>query len=566
MKRFFGLSIAIVMLLTMLVGVVGAQDEVVFVVGFEQEPERIRPLNTLTYGGLIENFYQRDLWEWNNAREANAVMAASLPNTEDGSAWLNDDGNTVVQVTLREGLMWSDGTPITSADCQAWHTIRFDRETSPTVARDNYPDIVESFEIIDDLTFQLTYNQPYPDYIAGNEKPECRYPAHIINPMLEEFGNIDDSPYWDATDLEIVSFGPYNLVERNRAQDWTMVRNEYWPEYFTQPAIDRIVIRLIEDDAQMRNAMAVGDIDLSHSWSDDQQTEYTAMDGVEIWPNPGVYTDALWVRSGPNGNEENPAGEALMDPQVRQAIAHAVDRHAMAEGLIGPGIEVPTSWYPPTLWPEDLPYLDYDVDRANALLDEAGWVDSNDDGTRDKDGVELTGLRFGTTENELRNNYQLLIQEYLAEVGIGVEIMIVPASIFFAPFAEGGTLTNYEWDLSIFANSADPLTPMGDPASYQCSGIPTAEAPDGFNPWQFCNERYDEVDDLIGRTMPGPERDALVEEAVRLKFEGYFWHGLRLRATWFALNANVWDFDTFQNTGNLADNYFNAIEEWRPAG
>ena len=121
-------------------------------------------------------------------------------------------------------------------------------------------------------------------------------------------------------------------------------------------------------------------------------------------------------------------------------------------------------------------------------------------------------------------------------------------------------------ELSIFANSADALTPNGDPSSYHCASIPTAEAPDGFNPWQFCNERYDEVDDLIGQTMPGPERDALVEEAVRLKFEGYFWHGLRLRATWFALNGNAWDVGSFQNTGNLEDNYFNACEEWRPAG
>ncbi len=574
-NRLLSLTLALVVVLTIFGGVAIAQDELVIVVGIEQEPERINPLTTLAFGSYIESFYGRDLWEWDRERNIHPVMAAEIPSVENGMVTSNEAGNTVVEIRLREGLQWSDGTPITSADCEAWHNVRHNRDLSPTVSRANYPDVVEGFEIVDELTFRIIYAQVYPDYLAGPELPECRYPAHIINPMIEEFGNIDDSPYWDATDNEIVSFGPYKLVARERGVSWTMVPNEYWPAEFTQPVIDRIVLVLIEDDTQMRNAMRVGDIDLSFNWSDDQLTEYSDMAGVEAFAVPGVFTDALWIRSGPNGQDTAPAGAvALQDPLVRQAIAHAIDRITVAEQLIGPGIEVPTSWYPPTLWPEDLPFLEYNVDRARELLDEAGWLDHDgDEGTaavptprQNADGVQLTGLRFGTTENELRNNYQLVIQEYLAQVGIGVEIQIFPASIFFAPFAERGTLTNYEFDLAIFANSADPLTPLGERDSYQCRGIPSAENPDGFNPWQFCNPRYDEVDNLISQTLPGPERDALVEEAVTLHFEGYFWHGLRLRATWFAVNTDRWDISTFENMGSLSGNYFNNSEAWRPAG
>ena len=185
------------------------------------------------------------------------------------------------------------------------------------------------------------------------------------------------------------------------------------------PDFDRVVVVFITDDTQMRNAMSTGEIDVSFGWSDDLRSEYSAIDGVEIFPAQGVFTDALWIRSGEQGVIEGNGSVALLDPLVRQAIAHAIDRITLAEQLIGPGIAVPTSWYPNTLWPDDLPFLEYDVDRAVELLTEAGWTDTNGDGTVDKDGVELDGLRFVTTENTLRNNYQLVIQEYLAEVGIG---------------------------------------------------------------------------------------------------------------------------------------------------
>jgi peptide/nickel transport system substrate-binding protein len=201
------------------------------------------------------------------------------------------------------------------------------------------------------------------------------------------------------------------------------------------------------------------------------------------------------------------------------------------------------------------------------MLDEAGWVDSNGDGTRDKDGVELANLRLVTTENELRNNYQLVVQEALTEVGIGTEVQIIPATTLFASFNDRGTLTTYEWELAIFANSSQALAPVSDADSYYCSGIPSAENPDGFNPWQFCVDRYDEVDQLIASTLPGPERDALVSEAVTLFHEGYFWHALRLRATWWAVNSNVIDVASAQpNLGTLSTNYFNQVELWQPAG
>lgn len=563
LTRVMVLSLVLVLTMSLGLSAVSAQDDSVLIIGFEQEPPNLRPLNTLTFGGLTQNFYARDLWGWNTDREIFPIMVEEIPTFENGMVEINEDGNTVVTVKLREDMVWSDGEPITSADCELMHRLKSDRSTSDSLARGSYPDAVADFAVVDEYTFAITYNGVFPDYLTVDpEKPECRYPEHIFGPMIEDGGKLEESDYF--TTGGTVGYGPYVLTEWNIGENMIYEKNENWDGQ--EGAWDRIIVQFIPDDTQMRNALEVGEIDIAFNWSDDLQPIYDAMDGIETFSAPGVYTDALWIRMGPNGTEESPGSVALQDPLVRQAIAHAIDRLTIAEELVAPGIPVPTSWYPAQLWPEDLPFLEYDPERAVALLEEAGWTDTNGDGTVDKDGVELTGLRFITTENTLRNNYQLVIQEYLAEIGIGTDIQIIPATNMFASFADRGALTTYQWDLSIFANSADPLSPLTDRDAYICDAIPSAENPDGFNGWQFCDPEYDALDAQIATTQPGPERDELIGQAITHKFEGYFWHGLRLRNTWFAVNANVVDPASVEaNVGTLADNWFYMVENWVPA-
>lgn len=582
MKRLFAPLMAAALVLSLVVGFAAAQDEEsVLVIAFEQEPPNLRPLNSLTFGGIMENFYARDLWEWDENRDIFPVMAAEIPTAET-----TEDGNTRVVVTLREGMMWSDGTPITTADCEVWHTIRSDRATSASVSRQAYPEIVVDFEIIDDLTFAVTYDGTFPDYLVADERPECRYPGHVFGPMIEDGGTLEDSDYFtgggDFDGAATVGYGPYVMTEWNIGEGFTLVANENWDG--EAPGFDRVVVRFITDDTQMRNAMETGEIDVAFNWSDDLQPEYAAIDGVETFSAPGVYSDALWIRMGETGNDPSRGGDALMNADVRQAIAHAINRELFADLLVNPDIPVPTSWYPSILWPEDLGFLEYNVEGARALLDGAGWTDADGDEPAadaveaneadcsavtprvNDEGIELSGLRFVTTENTLRNNYQLVIQEALNCVGIGTDIQIIPATTLFASYADRGTLTNFEFELAIFANSADALAPTTDRDAYTCEGIPSDENPDGFNGWQFCNPEYDEIDSQIATTLPGPERDELIAQAVQLKWEGFFWHGLRLRNTWFAVNTNVVDVASAQTgVGTLEDNWWNQIEEWQPA-
>ncbi|GAB4512220.1 MAG: hypothetical protein OHK0046_11410 [Anaerolineae bacterium] len=563
MKRLLILLNVLILLLVVPAAAQDTPEPRVLVIALEQEPPTLWPLNVLNVGGYLESIYVRDLWEWDGARSIYPVMVTEIPTVENGGVTTTAEGDTRVEMTLREGLQWSDGTPVTTEDCHIHHTIRSEPATSANVNRGNYPTVVKGFEAVDDRTFAITYAGTFPDVLTANERPLCRYPAHIFAPIIENGGMLEDSDYFTGVQ-GTVSYGPYRLTQWNIGESFVFEKNPYWNG--EDPDFDRLVLPVITDAAQMVNALRNGEVDMTFKWSDDLQPDYASIPDVTTFSVAGISKEALWIRSGPEGSDPARGGDALQDPRVRRAIIHALDRRFYVEQLVGPGIPVPLSWYAEQFQPADLPYLEYDPALARDLLAEAGWVDSNNDGTLDKDGVELDNLRLVTSENPLRMAYQLVIQEALGEVGIGTDIITRPATTFFASFGDRGDLATFQWDLAIFASGGDPLTPTGIPNSYHCDGIPSAENPSGFNSWQFCDPRYDMVDDLISSTPPGPERDALIEEAVERMHEGYFWFGLRLRNTWFAVNTTRVVAETVEaNAGTLFTNIFSRIEYWEAA-
>ncbi len=556
LTQILGIALVAMLLSSMVIGVVGAQDENVFVLGVDQEPERLSPLNSLVQGGALEGFYARNVWDWDTERNIYPIMVEEIPSIENGMVTENEAGNTVVTYKLREGMLWSDGEPITSADCEFGHMLFTDVTTSANIGRADYPNVVEAFEVVDDLTFNLVYNQPFPDFAASETaNARCKYPKHVLEPIIEADGNLDSSPYF-TDGVGVVGYAPYTLTEWSKGQSITFEKNENWDGQ--EPALDRVIIRYIFETAQMQNAMQTGEIDMAYLFGDPEVEIYSAMPGITTWNVPAVLADALWV------NTTEPGHPALSDVNVREAIAYALDRPAMAEGIIGPGTTVPLSWYPSSLWYEGHPYREYDVDKANSLLDEAGWVDSNENGTRDKDGVELV-LRFYTTTRQDRMDYQLVVQEYLNAVGIGTQVIPTSATILFGNFSARGFFAGHDFDLALFANSAKALSPTGDPDTYSCAGIGSAENPDGFNGMSWCNPEYDEIDNMISRTIDPAERAALVEQAQTMFYEGAFWHGLHLRKNNFALNGDRWDQETFADMGTLTNNFFQKSEFWSPA-
>jgi len=552
MKRLSLLLVFSLLLLSLGSAIVVAQESVL-VIGWEQEPSKLNPAADESFASLMENFYARDLWDWDTNREIYPVMAAEIPSLENGMAVTLDNGNTQVTYKLRQGMKWSDGEEITSADCEFWHEIRMDPATF-AIQRGIYVDVVESFEVVDDYTFILTYNTPFPDFTT-RATASCAYPEHILRPILEAEGTLDFASYWDG--VGVVGYGPYTFSEWSVGNSVTFNKNPLWDGQ--EAAFDKVVLNFLTEPAQMQNAMEVGEIDVAFNFSDDLVAGYKGIAGVQVFGTPGVYGDALWINMGNGGHP------ALTDLRVREAIAHAIDRKTLAEELVGPGTQVPAAWHPAQFWPDDIAPLDYDVDMANQLLDEAGWIDSNGDSIRDKDGEELI-LRFFTTTRQIRMDYQVVIQEYLDAVGISTQLLPIPSGILFGSFNERGVLNTGDFDLAIFALSADPLSPFADaPSWFGCGGIPSIDNPDGNNGWGFCSEEFDTKDALVGVTVDPVQRLAYAHDAIRAFVNAQFWEGLYLRPQWYAFNTDRLDFETVQDVGTLSANYFQKVEYWQPA-
>lgn len=550
--------VGLVLVLSLAMGFsAGAQDGATLVIGWEQEPPLLTPRSDMAFASLMQNFYQRDVWNWDVNRTIFPEMAAEIPTVANGMVETTEAGNTKVTYKLKEGMLWSDGEPVTSADCAFWHEVTMD-PAALTFQRGSYPEVVESFDVVDDLTFSITYNTPWPDY-QFQSTATCGYPEHVLRPVWEAEGTLDNAPFFAGQG--VVGYAPYVLSEWIIGDSVTFTANPNWGGQ--APAFTTVILKFVLDSAQMQNALDAGEIDVAFNFSDDLVAGYQAIENTEVFSTPGVFGDALWINY---GNNRGPIAPALADVNVRMALVHAIDRATLAEQLVGPGTGVPAAWHPAAFVPEDVTPLAYDVDGANALLDASGWVDSDGDGLRDKDGVPFI-IRFFTTDRQIRKDYQVAIQEYWSAVGIGSQLLPVPATILFADYLERGILDTGDFDVALFALSASPLSPFADaPDWFGCGGIPTPEEPNGNNGWGSCSPEFDELDLQVGKTVDPAERLALANEAVREFVGEHFWEGLYLRPTWYAINTTVVDPATAKDVGTLSSNYFNKIEYWAPAG
>lgn len=560
--RFLNLVLVVVLVATVLGGAALAQDEVVIVIGWEQEPPSIWPLVNMVFASAMDPLVRRDVWDFEGVDAvATPVMVTEIPSFENGRVSLNDAGNTVVSYTLREGMLWSDGTPITTADCAMAHRIWSD-VTTGNFQRGLYPEVVESLEVVDDYNFVFTYNVPYVDFVTGVSASCGTFPAHVYGPILDSVGNIDSAPFLFPNGVtDLVGYGPYVFDSWAIGQQVTWVRNPNWGvnDFEKAPAVDVVIARFIPDAAQMRNSLDVGDIDLAFAIPFDLVAGYRELDGIEIWSTPGVVQDALWINMYENGNQH----PALKDINVRMALVHALDREEMIATLYDPTGTVPPNYFHRNWVPDDLGTLAYDPDLANQLLDEAGWVDTNGDGVRDNgEGLSLT-LRFYTTTLQLRMDFQLLMQQYWEEVGVAVQLLPVPAGVLFADFSGRGIVSTGDFDLALFALTNSPLTPDIPIYWFGCDMI---QNPSGGNGYGFCDPEFDALVPLIASTVDPEQRMEYVHDAVRRLSGAQFWHGLFTRNNFYAVNTSRFDPSSMYNVGVLSSNFFNRIEFWEPAG
>ncbi len=397
-----------------------------------------------------------------------------IPTVKDGG--VSADGREIT-FQLRDDIAWSDGEPITSKDFQFTYQMIVDPQNN--VLNLTPYDLIEEVSAPDPQTVVVRFKEPNNAWLYSLWK--VLLPAHILEPEFIAQGSIQEAA-WNFTPG--VGCGPFVFESEVDGESVTFKTNEkYWRDY---PIIGKILVKFFPDDASKAQAIIAGQADLS-IFLVDSTTQVPIMKAANMQilaVNSGYREGFFYFLDPTNGHP------ALQDVRVRQAIAMAVDRAAIIQNLYAGDRKAAISYW------DETPYIDpglkpwaYDPEKSKSLLDEAGWVDSNGNGSRDKDGVELN-LTYGTTTSEVRQAVQLEIQKYLAAIGVSVTPSNYDSAVFFADLGQGGPAATGQLDIFQYAARTSNYPEPGT-NDFLCDHIPSQELPDGENWSYLCDQELE---------------------------------------------------------------------------
>ncbi|MEM0982044.1 MAG: peptide ABC transporter substrate-binding protein, partial [Cyanobacteria bacterium P01_H01_bin.58] len=441
------------------------------------------------------------------------ILAAAIPSTENEG--VAEDGKSVTW-QLRPDVQWSDGTPFTAADVV--FTFDFIRNPQVGAATAQYYTGIESVEAVDEHTVKITFQ----DITAAWQIPFTGQngvilPQHILEPIPPE--QLRLSP----TNLAPIGTGPYQVT----AGQPGVIVYEPNPNYRDEAPFFKGIelVGGISPYAAAREVLKTGQADFAHNLQvevDLLKELQTDGKGVVV-PVFGGQVERLMLNptdpfaATPSGERSSLAAPHpfLSDKSVRQAIAYAIDRDALTTELYGfMGRPTGQLLVAPKFYanPGTIPY-EYDLDKANALLDEAGWQDSNGDGIRDRDGTEMRVV-FQTSVNPVRQKTQTLIQESLAQIGIATDIKRVQAKDFFsADPTQTNSIFHFYADLQAYTTGNDHPDPTIYLNWWTCDQIANQA-----NQWQnpnnarYCNPEYDILWQTSKQELNSEKRAALFQE------------------------------------------------------
>lgn len=388
-------------------------------------------------------------------------LITEVPTVENGM--LKEDLSGVT-FKLLEGVVWSDGEAFTANDVVfTWNWV-MDKD-NVAVTYDVWANIA-SIVAPDDLTVEVTFENPsaawFDPFTGGNNAHI--YPSHI-------WGGDVKNPEANTTFMsKPIGTGPYKVESFSPNDNVHYVMNENYRDA-NKPAFASIELKGGGDaPAAARTVLQVGDYD--YAWN--LQVEADVLfpmqteDGPgEIVVEAGTALERIHLNfSDPNTevdgqrSEMNTPHPFLTDPAVRAAMAVAIDRGRIADSLYGPGQPatsnvlngIPAFASPNTSW-------EFDTDKANQILDEAGWALDGD--VRAKDGVKLE-INYATTVNALRQKVQAIAKANLEAIGMKVELLQIDAGIFFDSSAGNDqNIGHMYWDTNMYTNNSTSTMPIG---------------------------------------------------------------------------------------------------------
>jgi peptide/nickel transport system substrate-binding protein len=470
-------------------------------IGWNGAPDTLNPGTTVlaeTYT-ILELVYDQ-MFDLQLDGSLKLALADSAENSPDGKTWT---------FKLKQGIKWHDGKPLTAKDVAFTYNFYRSHEDFPFMQ--SYGQTFESVEAADDSTVVIKLTDAIPN-MDSRLYPQYILPEHI-------WKQYDNEKATEFENLEMIGTGAFKMKEYKQNE---FVRLEANKEYFGgAPKVDEIVFQTFGNPDALVQALATGQVDMI--------TEMPATAVPTLRNNKDV-TMAIgapigpWVRDiiinqvTPENCPKDDGGlctghPALLDRNVRLALAHATDKQNIIDvamlGLATPGFTlIPDGmgkWFNNTL--KD---YEFDIAKANSILDEAGYKDSDGDGVREMpDGSKPLNLRL-SWPNDIPEAPR--IADILADSWQQIGVKLQPQAM------DPDALTNvccpaFDFDLIIWGwqwgvDPDDPLT------VYRTSDIPTGNSETGYS-----NPKVDELYNQQATELDPEKRREIVWEIQKITHE-----------------------------------------------
>ncbi len=483
-------------------------------------PQAVSILNAYLSGGtkdiIAASMVTEPLAGFNDKGDIYPILVTEIPTVENGG--IAADFKSVTW-KLIPGLLWSDGTPVTADDVV--FTAQYCMDPAGGCAQASKFASVATVEAVDPQTVKVTFKDAQPN----------PFTAFVANqsPILQkaQFAAClgAAAPTCTAQNTMPIGTGPFRVTGFTVNDTVTMEANPNYRDP-AKPAFATAVIKGGGDAmGSARSVMETGEFD--YAWNTqippDAQAAMTAAGKGAFVVAFGTLVERIEMNltdpsadlaEGERSTIKHPH-PFLSDMKVRQALSMAIDRQTLVDVGYGAGGKPTCNLVPaPANYASDnTGCVAQNMEGAKALLDEAGWKDSDGDGIRDKDGKKLSIL-YQTTVNPIRQDFQALVKSWWNELGVEVELKSIDPGVFFGGDAGSpDTYQKFYADVEMYANNSEGTDPQVYLANYLCDKIPSPDSQwQGENVNRFCDPAYDALVAKLAATLDPAERGTISKQ------------------------------------------------------
>jgi len=494
-------------------------------------------------------------------------LAADVPTLDNGG---HAEDLMSVTWTLKEGLLWSDGSPVTAND--AVFTWEYCTAEGSTCSQTGSFAGVTSVEAVDDLNIKINFDAPTP------------YPylpfVGAVSPVLQaaQFADCLGEAAPTCTDQNFGPIGTGPFMVSNFLVDDTVdyaVNPNYREFADGKPFFGTVQIKGGGDATQAaRSVLEIPEAD--YAWN--LQVPPDVLEPMIAAGNGELFVGFAANVEHINLNQTDPRSDTPSDfvdgnnphpvlhgnPDFARALSMAIDREELT--AVGYGVAgAPTCnvWpSPPAVSTTHDWCLTQDIEGANALLDGLGYEDTNGDGTREHPVFGELVFDYNTSTNQVRQDFQALIQGYWGQIGIGMNPRNVDASVYFSGGGDADTLVRFDADMQMYTFVPLP----GGQAHF--AGYTTADMTDsstgygGANAVRYSNPEYDALYATLAETVDQDERNELIKQLSDMIVGDGAVIPLVWRASASAFANDILGYDTL----NGWDSEFWNIADWYREG